>query len=224
MNTRNAKHYSTPQPTMNPNQQKIIDFWNNERNIPFKGKLISEEPPAEGQPPTTCMCAQGQVLHLIGGKTVEELRDLYQDLADKDVAKLLGISVTHSRLLRTINDEREGSPQDVLSNPEKYLGPNWETVLRWWLYYDSLTFEQRIELNRRWNAIDRDTRIRVWDLARDAVIEVIGEDNCDAVWDVAPFPTTITYELIANLDDPFFLPLLVPDFEYQENNTQNGVN
>jgi hypothetical protein len=92
------------------------------------------------------------------------------------------------------------------------------------LYYDSLTFEQRIELNHRWNAIDRDTRIRVWDLAHNAAIEVIGEDNCDAVWDVAPFPTTITYELIANLDDPFFLPLLVPDFEYQENNTQNGVN
>jgi len=205
---------------MNTNQQKIIDFWNNERNIPFKGQLISEEPPAEGQPPTTCMCAQGQVLHLIGGKTVEEIKSLYQDMADEEVAKLLGISVSHSKLLRNINDDREGSPQDVLSNPGKYLGPNWETVLRWWLYYESLTDEQRIECTSRWFAIERATRFSARDLARNAAIEVIGEDNCDAVWGVLPVSSlhvVITKELIANLEKPFFLPLIGPEFKYKQN-------
>jgi hypothetical protein len=205
---------------MNPNQQTIIDFWNNERNIPFKGKLISEEAPAEGQPPTTCMCAQGQVLHLIGGKTVEEIKSLYQDMADEEVAKLLGISVAHSKLLRIVNDDREGSPQDVLSNPEKYLGPNWETVLRWWLYYESLTYDQRIECTRRCYAIDYITRDRAYDLARNAAIEVIGRDNIRAVSRALPFSSfheVITNELIANLDDPFFLSRVVPEFDLNQN-------
>jgi hypothetical protein len=35
-----------------------------------------------------------------------------------------------------------GSPQEVLSNPEKYLGPNWEAVINFWLYLDTLTQEQ----------------------------------------------------------------------------------
>ena len=110
---------------------------------------------------------------------------------------------------------------EVLTNPEPFLGPNWETVLRFWLYWESLTDEQKRVL--QWRG-DDNTGDRAWDLAHNAAIEVIGEDNCNAVWGVAPFPTLITYELITNLDDPFFLPLLVPDFEYQENNTQKGVN
>jgi hypothetical protein len=202
---------------MNPNQQTIIDFWNNERNIPFKGKLISEEPPAEGQPPTTCMCAQGQVLHLIGGKTVKKIKELDQRQADKGVAKLLGISVNHSRLLRVVNDEREGSPQDVLSNPGKYLGPNWETVLRFWLYYDSLNYRQSNKLIRRYWAMDHDAHNRARDLARDAAAEVIGENNNTVVFCVTPFyESELTYELIAlhKLEKPFFLPLLVPEFNY----------
>jgi hypothetical protein len=205
---------------MNPNQQTIIDFWNNERNIPIKGRLISEEPPAEGQPPTTCMSAHGQVLHLIGGKTVEELKDMMQDSADEEVAKLLGISVRHSRLLRDVNyyRDRAGSPQDVLSNPGKYLGPNWETVLRWWLYKESLTDEQKIECTRRYDAIDRETHNRAYDLARDVAIEVIGRDNniCSVSRALSffSFHDVITNELIANLENPFFLPLVVPEFNY----------
>jgi hypothetical protein len=85
---------------------------------------------------------------------------------------------------------------DILTNPEPFLGPNWETVLRWWLYFESLTREQRYELNRRYGTIDYDTRIRAWELASNAAIEVIGEDNMLAVWFVAQYPA-ITMELIA---------------------------
>jgi hypothetical protein len=100
------------------------------------------------------------------------------------------ISKTHQYISEELNNP------EVLTNPEPFLGPNWETVLRWWLYFESLTDEQREELSRRYEAIDRETRIRAYNLAYDAAIEVIGEDNCDAVWDVAPY-LPLTYELIA---------------------------
>jgi hypothetical protein len=72
-------------------------------------------------------------------------------------------------------------------------------------------------LDRRWRAIDIETRNRAYDLSENAAIEVIGEDNRRAVWIVAPYPEALTYELIANLDEPFFLPLVVPDFNYKQN-------
>ena len=120
-------------------------------------------------------------------------------------------SNTHQRLSDHINNP------EVLTNPEPFLGPNWETVLRWWLYYESLTREQRNELYRRWGAIDYDTYNRAFVLAYDATYEVIGVDNRLVVWNVAPPPTELTYELIANLENPFFLPLVVPDFNYKQN-------
>jgi hypothetical protein len=100
------------------------------------------------------------------------------------------ISNTQQRLSDRLNNP------EVLTNPELFLGPNWETVLRWWLYFESLTFAQRDELNRRYFAIDLDTWRRAGDLTLNAAIEVIGKDNWDAFWFVAPF-SVITYELIA---------------------------
>jgi hypothetical protein len=99
------------------------------------------------------------------------------------------ISRTHQLLSKKLNNP------EVLTNPEQFLGPNWETILRWWLYYESLTCEQWNELYRRWRAIDRDTFNRAWDLARNAAIEVIGVDNRRALWFVIPY-LPLTYELI----------------------------
>jgi hypothetical protein len=86
---------------------------------------------------------------------------------------------------------------EVLTNPQKFLGPNWETVLRWWLYYESLTDGHRDELVRRYWAIDLDTRNRARNLARNAAIEVISEDNRLAVWFVAQYLGALTCELIS---------------------------
>jgi hypothetical protein len=120
------------------------------------------------------------------------------------------ISKTHQRLSNYLNNP------EVLTNPEPFLGPNWETVLRWWLYAESLTDVQRKELARRYFAIDDDTRNRAWKLAHDAAIEVIGKDN----WRVAHLVSRYTAELIAlhKLKEkgiqPTFLPLL-EDFEHE---------
>jgi len=139
---------------MNTATEKILSFWKDPRNIPFKGHLISSEPPAEGQPPTTCMCAQGQVLHIAAGLSEEDLLQMEQIDADKEVAELLGISVSHSVLLRVINDTTEGAPSDVLTNPEKYLGPNYETVLDFWKRLDNLQEEDWENIEREFNHID----------------------------------------------------------------------
>jgi hypothetical protein len=101
------------------------------------------------------------------------------------------ISKTHQNLSKELNNP------EVLTNPEPFLGPNWETVLRWWLYEESLTDEQKNELSRRYWDIDYITCDRARNLARDASIEVIGEDNRVAVWYVVPYPEALTYELIA---------------------------
>ncbi len=93
--------------------------------------------------------------------------------------------------------EFSGDVDDLtaLTNPEPFLGPNWETVLRWWLYAESLTDEQKNELLRRYDAIDLVTRERARALAFYAVIEVNGLDNMLAVCGAAPY-SAITMELI----------------------------
>jgi hypothetical protein len=116
------------------------------------------------------------------------------------------ISNTHQRLSNFLNNP------EVLTNPEPFLGPNWETVLRFWLFYESLTFAQSVELYR-WCGFDEDARTLAKALARNAAVEVIGTDNWLAVWWVSPFQP-LSFEIIAlhKLKEkgiqPTFLPLI----------------
>ena len=108
---------------------ELLDYWPG--NIPFKEKLVNDD--------GSCMCAQGQALHFLGGLTVDELRDINQRDADRQVAKLFGISLAHSILLRNINDNREGAPSCVIRNPEQVLGDQAQTVLAFWRHLDRMT-------------------------------------------------------------------------------------
>lgn len=119
--------------------EQIVSFWKNEHNIPFKGALVSFDEIERGKEPVACMCAQGQVLHKLDNWEPEELETVDQFEADQKVAELLGISVAHSILLRTINDTQRGAPSDVLTNPEKYLGVHYQKVLDFWTLIDNLT-------------------------------------------------------------------------------------
>lgn len=124
----------------------ILDSWSQPEGHPYKGELIDidaydgdgTEPPAD----LGCMCAQGQVLHLLGGWTPRQLMDANQELADLETAKLLNISISHAILLRQINDTVEGAPGIVLTNPELILGPNARGVLAIWRHFDAMTIEQ----------------------------------------------------------------------------------
>lgn len=129
---------------------QIIARWDSGEGKPYKGSLIDWkaydgdgiEPPSD----IGCMCAQGQVLHLLGGWEPKRLFATEQPEADREVAKLLNISLAHAILLRKINDSVDGAPSIVLTNPEQILGDNAHIVLAFWRYMDRMTREQ-------WNSI-----------------------------------------------------------------------
>jgi hypothetical protein len=176
---------------LNSSAKEMVDYWSTSREIPFKGSLVIVD---NGK---ICMCAQGQVL-VRNGYTEYELFDMDNVEADKETARILGISMSHSRFLRIINDRLEGSPQDVLSDPKKYLGPNWEKVLEFWWYLDTLTKDEMGKMyDRHWD-LELNVRESAWKVAKDAAKEVVGEEVRDAIWLTSNW-SLATMELVGNV-------------------------
>lgn len=119
--------------------EQIIARWDSGDGKPYKGELINMAAYEANPTDIGCMCAQGQVLHLLGGWDADKLRDIMQREADKATAKLLGISTTHAILLRQINDAVDGAPSIVLTAPEKVLGDQAHIVLAFWRHLDRMT-------------------------------------------------------------------------------------
>jgi len=134
------------------NLQEIIARWDSNEGKPYKGSLIDFE--AYEADPTNigCMCAQGQVLHLIGGWAPDKLRNTEQRKADLATAKLLNISVAHAILLRSVNDKADGAPSIVLTHPEKVLGDQAQTVLAFWLHLDGMKAKDWKKVDAAWAA------------------------------------------------------------------------
>ena len=141
--------------------QTLVAKWSEPKGIPFKGSLISSD---------GCMCAQGQALHYVGGWDADRLRDAGQDDADRETAKLLGISVGHAILLRLINDGEPGAPSVVLTDPAKVLGDQAHIVLAFWRHLDRMTPAQ-------WKAASA--------AASAAAKAAAGDAAWDAAWDAA---------------------------------------
>jgi len=193
---------------MNTSAETLLAFWEDPRNIPFKNSLISKEPPKDGGEPTTCMCAQGQALYMIGGYSEEQLRNTEQEKADKEVARLLGISVAHSIFLRQINDGQPGAPSDVLTKPEKYLGKNYSAVLNFWWTMDSLTEPQWEEVARRYDALDPAARDAAGYAAAYAAWYAAAYAAGDAAWYAAGSAVrSATLELIEDIENLVFVSL-----------------
>jgi hypothetical protein len=191
--------------------EQIIARWNSGKGKPYKGNLIDWDA-YNGDGTTTpddigCMCAQGQVLHLLGGWSPDRLRNAAQRDADRETAELLGISVAHAILLRRINDSVDGAPAIVLSDPGKILGDRAETVLAFWRHIDRMT-------GLDWQAVSTAAARGVsggvagvaarvaagvaagvaarvaagdaaWVAARDAARDAAGDAAWDAAWDAA---------------------------------------
>jgi hypothetical protein len=128
---------------------ELLDWWPG--NIPFKGKLISED---------GCMCAQGQVLHLLGGYSADDLRHIKQAEADRKTAAIMGISVAHAILLRQVNDKQPGAPTCVIREPEKVLGGEAQKVLAFWRHLDRMS-------GKDWRNVAK-ARAAAWSAAGDA--------------------------------------------------------
>jgi hypothetical protein len=113
--------------------ETIVSRWSGLERPLFKGKLIDSD---------GCKCAQGDVLSCVGFSD-EQLYKMEQRDADIETAKALGISVTHSVLLRSVNDKVDGAPQIVLTNPEQVLGDKAPYLLAFWLYLDQMSVAAR---------------------------------------------------------------------------------
>ena len=70
---------------------------------------------------------------------------------------------------------------EALTNPQDFLGPNYETVINFWTVMDSLTKDQWKEVARRYDAVDPAAgfaaRSAAWSAARSAA--------WDAAWDAS---------------------------------------
>ena len=82
---------------------------------------------------------------------------------------------------------------EALTNPENFLGPNYETVLNFWTFMDSLTEDNGKEVSRRYYALDSAARAAARAAARDAARDAAGSAAWsaagyaawDAAWDAA---------------------------------------
>jgi hypothetical protein len=149
-------------------------------DIPFKGILIDND---------GCMCAQGQVLHYIGGMTPDDLRRVEQSEADRKTAELLGTSRAHAILLRRVNDSMPGAPTCVLTEPEKVLGDQAQRVLAFWRHLDCMTTDDWKKVNAAgyaaWYAAGDAAGYAAGYAAGGAARDAAGGAAWDAAWDAA---------------------------------------
>jgi hypothetical protein len=121
---------------------EMLTRWDSGDGKPYKGSLIDWDAYQDNPDSIGCMCAQGQVLHLIGDWTPQKLRDTDQRSADLAVARMLNISRGHAVLLRNVNDSIDGAPSIVLTDPGKVIGDQWSKLLDFWWHLDQMTAEQ----------------------------------------------------------------------------------
>ena len=156
----------------------IIARWTDPNARPlFKGSLIDD---------SGCCCAQGDILRTYCNYSDQMLRDLSQTKADKEVAERLGITTFQSVLLRIVNDREDGCPQDVLTNPEKFIGDQAPIMLAFARHLDRMTPEQRAATgdatrDAAWDA----AWAAAWDDAWAAVWAATGTAAGTAAWDAA---------------------------------------
>ena len=155
--------------------------WNDPNSRPlFKGSLIDE---------SGCCCAQGDVLRLCG-MSDDNLRQMSQERADREVADKLGISLFHSILLRKVNDSQDGCPANVLlftnAGLGSVLGPSWRSVIAFGEHMSKMTDAQWAAA---WDAARDAARAAAWAAARDAAwaaARAAAWDAArDAAWDAA---------------------------------------
>ena len=74
---------------------------------------------------------------------------------------------------------------EALTNPQNFLGPNYETVLNFWWFMDGLSPDQWNEVARRYRALDNAARIAARDAARSAAGDAAGIAAGSAAADAA---------------------------------------
>ena len=162
---------------------KLIDRWNSDEGKPYKGSLIDRDSYREGN--LSCMCAQGQVLHVVGGWDADRLSNTGQAEADRATAKLLNISRAHAVLLRNMNDKVDGAPAIVLTDPGKVLGDQWSKLLDFWWHMDTLGAYGWKKVDAAWAAAWGAAGAAAGAAAGDAAWAAAGDAAGAAAWAAA---------------------------------------
>jgi hypothetical protein len=164
---------------------ELLERWDSGDGKPYKGSLIDWSAFEADKSNIGCMCAQGQVLHLLGGWSPGKLRDVCQAKADEATAKLLNISIAHSILLRSVNDKADGAPSIVLTHPEKVLGDQAQTVLAFWLHLDGIKAKDWQKVTAAGAAAGVAAWAAAWAAAWDAAWAAARDAAWDAAWAAA---------------------------------------
>jgi hypothetical protein len=89
----------------------------------------------------------------------------------------------------------------ALTNPEDFLGPNWQDVINFWLYVDGLSEDEKYKMDKCHWASDVDVRRSALRDACSASEEVVGQYVTYPVlnsWDVHVALAYATLELLAH--------------------------
>jgi hypothetical protein len=114
---------------------------------------------------------------------------------------------------------------DAYNNPEKHLGPNYEAVLNFWWYLDTLSTKQLLELEEKYmlEYVQHDNRYNALVDYVEGILGYSRRSNAthasrSHVWDIIghfpSFPAPVTLELIAmhtildKGEELIFVPLL----------------
>jgi hypothetical protein len=79
--------------------------------------------------------------------------------------------MTYSKIHKRFSERLE--QPDILTNPEKYFGPNWEDVLNFWIYVDTLSEQDKEKMRQRYRDLDNDVRDAAIIAAMDAAAEFV---------------------------------------------------
>jgi hypothetical protein len=74
---------------------------------------------------------------------------------------------------------------EALTSPQDFLGPNYQTVLNFWWFMDSLSEDQWKEVARRYDALDTAARYAAWNAAWVAAWNAAGYAAWNAAGDAA---------------------------------------
>ena len=122
------------------------------------------------------------------------------------------ISKTHKRFSKRLNNPR------VLTNPEEFLGPNYEEVLNFWLILDELSEEQLRVIKKRYEDFCEENYSewrKATDLACEASEEIVEYYYAYyagwAAWNFTYKKSWVTYwatkEIIGGVENPVFVPM-----------------
>lgn len=170
----------------------LIARWNTDEGKPSKGGLIEIDKYEDGN--LSCMCAQGQVLHVLGGWDSVVLSKAWQDVADEETVKLLKISRAHSVLLRQVNDRADGQPAKVLTDPGAILGDQWSKLLDFWWYIDAIDDKEWRRVRDVWFKVKTSAKNAAQRAFRDAI------KSCDRDWLDRTYDATRQITTIATWD------------------------